>query len=242
VDRLSQPSPVQILEAGCGAGRFTEIFLKYPGARITSTDLSSAVEANQTNFRQTDHHRIVQCDICRPPFPKAAYDIVLCLGVIQHTPDPEFTIGKLYEQVKPGGWLVIDHYTPSIAQYTKITALVLRPILKRLSVERGTWATEALSKVFFPLHRLVKGHRLMQIALGRISPLLTYYQAYPDLDDRLQYEWAILDTHDHLTDYYKHLRTTGQIQSTLSSLGATAIWVAKGGNGVEARCSKPVGA
>ena len=77
------------------------------------------------------------------------------------------------------------------------------------------------------------------MALGRISPLLTYYQAHPELDDRLQYEWALLDTHDSLTDYYKHLRTAGQIERALSDLGATAVWVAKGGNGVEARCSKP---
>ena len=41
----------------------------------------------------------------------------------------------------------------------------------------------------------------MQIALSRISPLLTYYHAYPELNDQLQYEWALLDTHDHLTDF-----------------------------------------
>jgi SAM-dependent methyltransferase len=42
--------PRQVLEVGCGAGRFTEILLQYPSARVTSLDLSSAVEANQTNF------------------------------------------------------------------------------------------------------------------------------------------------------------------------------------------------
>jgi SAM-dependent methyltransferase len=34
-----------VLEAGCGAGRFTEVLLK-AGAYVTSIDLSSAVEAN----------------------------------------------------------------------------------------------------------------------------------------------------------------------------------------------------
>ena len=77
--------------------------------------------------------------------------------------------------------------------------------------------------------------------LSRVSPLVTYYQAYPSLDDRLQYEWALLDTHDALTDYYKHLRTPGQIRRTLAALGAEDMWVVKGGNGVEARCRKPGG-
>src|SRR3990172_5667020 len=38
-----------VLEAGCGAGRFTEILLD-AGARVVSCDLSSAVEANKANF------------------------------------------------------------------------------------------------------------------------------------------------------------------------------------------------
>lgn len=79
----------------------------------------------------------------------------------------------------------------------------------------------------------------MQIVLSRFSPLLTYYHAYPQLNDRLQYEWALLDTHDHLTDYYKHFRSVQQISRLLSALRAQDIWVVKGGNGVEARCRKP---
>ena len=39
-----------ILEAGCGAGRFTEILLKW-GSNVVSMDMSSAVEANKDNFK-----------------------------------------------------------------------------------------------------------------------------------------------------------------------------------------------
>lgn len=136
--------------------------------------------------------------------------------------------------------MVIDHYAPNISHYTKITSLLLRPALKRLSPRMGTIATEILTKLFFPLHRLVKNSTLIQLVLSRISPLLTYYHIYPQLNDRLQYEWALLDTHDSLTDYYKHFRTGPQIARLLSTLGAQDIWVAKGGNGIEARCRKPV--
>ena len=67
--------------------------------------------------------------------------------------------------------------------------------------------------MFFPLHRAVRRHRLLQVLLSRISPLATYFQTIPQLDDRLQYEWALLDTHDGLTDYYKHLRSETQLRS-----------------------------
>lgn len=238
--RLNDGAPVQVLEAGCGAGRFTEVLLRCPAVVVTSTDLSSAVDANQENCPQSERHRIVQCDIYRLPFAAGAYDAVLCLGVLQHTPNPEESMAQLYAQVRPGGWLVIDHYAPSLAHFTKVTALLLRPALKRLPPRLGTRATERLTKAFFPLHRAVKGHRWLQMALSRVSPLLTYFQAYPDLDDRLQYEWALLDTHDSLTDYHKHLRTDAQILKTLTGIGGCDIWVARGGNGIEARCRKPL--
>jgi 2-polyprenyl-3-methyl-5-hydroxy-6-metoxy-1,4-benzoquinol methylase len=236
---LEQPGRYEVLEAGCGAGRFTEVFLKLPAVSLTSTDLSDGVEPNQENCPQSDRHRIVQCDINAEPFKPRQYDIVVCLGVIQHTRNPEQTIANLYAQVKPGGCLVIDHYTHTLSRYTKVTSLLLRPMLKRFAPERSMAATLTLTKIFFPLHRAVRRHRWLQMLLSRISPVVTFFHALPQLDDRLQYEWACLDTHDGLTDYYKHLRTESQLRRTLVSLGGQDVWVAKGGNGIEARCRRP---
>lgn len=237
--RLNQPERIDVLETGCGAGRFTEVLLKAPAVRLTSSDLSSAVEPNQINCPQDDRHRVVQADILKLPFRDESYDVVICLGVIQHTPAPETTIAQLYAQVKPGGWLVIDHYTPSLSYYTKVSSLLLRPVLKRLPAGQGSAATEFLTKLFYPMHRAVRNHRALQTILSRVSPLYTYFQMYPQLEERLQYEWALLDTHDSLTDYFKHFRTGPQIHRALDALGARDIWIGKGGNGIEARCRKP---
>jgi len=236
---LQRPGRTEILESGCGAGRFTEILLQLPGASVTSTDLSSAVEPNKTNCPLSDRHRIIQCDINQLPFGPEQYDIVICLGVIQHTKNSEQTIADLYKQVKPGGWLVMDHYTQTLSYYTKLSEWLLRPILKRLSPARGLTITKALTRTFFPLHRAVRNAKPLQMVVSRFSPLLTYYHAFPQLNDQLQYEWAELDTHDSLTDFYKHLRSARSIKSTLLGLGSKNVWVQKGGIGVEARCQKP---
>jgi SAM-dependent methyltransferase len=228
----------QVLEAGCGAGRFTEVLLQLPAVQLTSVDLSSAVEANQRNFPQDGRHRIVQCDVCRPPFAEGSFDVVVCLGVIQHTPNPEHTIAQLYRMVRNGGWLVIDHYAPSWRHWTKVSALLLRPVIKRLPPAVRMKACEALTTAFLPMHRAVRRVPRLQQVLSRVSPLLTYYQAHPSLEDHHQREWALLDTHDHLADWYKHLRTPHQINETLQRLGAVNILCAPGGNGVEARCSR----
>lgn len=222
-----------ILEAGCGAGRFTEILLK-KGAVVTSIDLSEAVVANQENCPQNETHRIAQADILELPFAPEQFDIVMCLGVIQHTPDTEKAISALYKQVKKGGWLVIDHYTYSLAYYTR-TAPIVRLFMRKLPKGKSIKWTERMVDLFLPLHKQMRNFRLGQTLLSRISPLVCYYHGFPELNDELQREWALLDTHDSLTDYYKRFRTKGQITKVLQQLGLSEIHCEYGGNGVEAR-------
>src|SRR5690606_15008592 len=136
--------------------------------------------------------------------------VVLCLGVLQHTPDPEEAIKSLYAQVKPGGWLVVDHYKHGLGRVTRLGPL-FRQVLKRLPPATGLRCTEALVNVFFPLHRATKRSYFLHLLLTRVSPLIVFYQSIPQLNDQLQREWSLLDTHDSLTDWYKHLRTKGQM-------------------------------
>src|SRR5438105_4519762 len=175
----------QVLECGCGAGRFTEILLKR-GALVTSIDLSDAVEANQLNFPQSRRHRVAQADILHLPFKPQQFDLVLCSGVIQHTPVPEVSVAALSEHVKQGGALIIDHYTYKLSEFTK-SAAVLRHFLKRLSPTTGLQWTERIVNTLLPLHKRVQRSRLPQMLLSRISPVLCYYQTYPQLGDEMQY-------------------------------------------------------
>lgn len=226
-----------VLEAGCGAGRFTEILLE-KGARLVSSDLSAAVEVNAKNFPVTDHHLIIQADINDMPFEKESFDVVICLGVIQHTPDSEGAITRLYELVKKGGSLIIDHYT-----YTKSNLFRLAPFyrwyLKRKDAAFTIAYCEKLVSRYLPWHKKFKNNRLMSMLLNRISPVITYYDAFPELSDELQRQWAFLDTHDSLTDWYKRFKNKKDITGILKKLGAVNIWCEYGGNGVEARCKKP---
>lgn len=225
-----------VLECGCGAGRFTEVLLG-EGAAVTSVDLSAAVDANQANFPQDERHRVAQADILALPFAPRSYDIVFCLGVVQHTPDPERTIAALYEQVRPDGWLVVDHYSRRL-QWWLSTAPAFRAVLKRLPDDSGLAATDAVVKLLLPLHRRSRG--ALATVVRRVSPVQAYYDKLP-LDDDQQYEWALLDTHDALRDWHKHFRSPGQVRATLERLGLVDVWCATGGNGVEARGRRPAG-
>lgn len=69
--------------------------------------------------------------------------------------------------------------------------------------------------------------------------IVDYHDAYAELGPELLSAWAMLDTHDTLTDHYKHLRSTEEIEVALRTAGMVDIETAYAGNGVEARARKP---
>jgi 2-polyprenyl-3-methyl-5-hydroxy-6-metoxy-1,4-benzoquinol methylase len=234
----------RVLEAGCGAGRFTEVLLEN-GAQVFACDLSTAVEANRENCGDRRGYFVCQADIRELPVAPRSFDVVICLGVIQHTPDPEETIKALVSHLAPGGLLVIDHYRYGHEDMTK-TRQRLRTFLIRQKAKVAMAILRTLVAASWPLHRLAWACRKLPLggrfrqALLRVSPVLDYHDQYGELGTRLLYAWAVLDTHDSLTDRYKHKRTTDQIAQTLQNLGLVRIESRYGGNGVEARACAPV--
>jgi ubiquinone/menaquinone biosynthesis C-methylase UbiE len=227
---------LNVLEVGCGAGRFTEHLVK-SGAHVHSVDLSIAVEVNKENIGPAENHTVAQANVYHLPFPAASFDYVICLGVIQHTPDPEKTIETLFSMVKPGGMLVIDHYTWEW-MYLISPKVLYRAMLRKLKPEESKKKVENLVRFFFPLHWKYRNNRIMTILLNRISPCYIFIKNFPEMDHDFHYELTRLDTYDGLTDYYKHLRSEKQIRNILQELGGREIWTARGGNGIEARCRK----
>jgi 2-polyprenyl-3-methyl-5-hydroxy-6-metoxy-1,4-benzoquinol methylase len=225
-----------VLEVGCGAGRFTEILLE-SGATVCSADLSQAVDANIENFPLSPKHLVIQADVARLPLLPSTFDIVFCLGVIQHTPNPEATIKQLAQYLKPGGWLLIDHYGKSMAWNLR-TAPIVRAILKRLSPEKAFHLASKFysrAKSFY----LISNNRIYRKLLNVVFPVVYFGNEIPDLPLELRDEWGLLDTYDSLTDWYKHRRRPSEIHKTLVALNLENIKSFKGGNGVVARAQRP---
>ena len=229
----------RVLECGCGAGRFTEVLLAR-GALVTAVDLSDAIEAARENCGNARLPcRFAQADISELPFVSREFDLVICIGVLQHTPDPELAIRKLWDQVTPGGHLVIDHYCFSSWRYYLTATPLFRLALNRMPPETAIHWTNRMVRLTFPLQRALRNRPLLSNALSRILPVITYFRTYSELNDELQFEWSLLDTHDVLTDGYKHSRDVHTIHRVLSQLGGVDIEVWEAGNGVQARARRP---
>lgn len=231
-------SEFEVLECGCGPGRFTEVLLRSV-KNLVSVDSSDAAGVNAEFFKQSNH-QVINSDLLFLDSAKGKYDLVVAIGVIQHTPDSNQTIEKIYEYTKPGGYLVFDHYVFMKSYFSM--RLIYRQLLKRLSPQTSYQILMKLSDLFLPLHFKIKNHRFLKIILNRISPFITYYDIYPELSLELQSEWSILDTYDSLTDHYKHFKNHKQIKHLLRKMNAEILRCEYAGNGLEVICRRPLDA
>lgn len=222
-----------ILEAGCGAGRFTEIAAQ-TGADVFSFDLSSAVDVN---WKNNGHHRnvtIFQADIFKIPLPDASFDKVYCLGVIQHTPDPRAAFLTLARYLKPGGQIAIDVYDKRTHSLPHPKYL-LRPITKRIPASVLYPLVAGFAPIGVPLKSWLRRNRLTRAL--RLSRLIPYYDHTGLLgtSPAHELEWSILDTFDGYSAWHEHAQLPGSVQQWFEDAGLTDIWVGPGPNGISAR-------
>ena len=221
---------LKILEAGSGAGRFTEVLLKY-GAEVYSFDLSNAIEANYKNNMPHQNLTLFQGDIMDIHFQDEFFDISLCLGTLQHTPDSVESIRELARVLKKGGKLVIDHYKFHLGHYLSLY-LFYWSCIKRLKPQNQLKVTDFLTKIFFPVHWYFKDSWLVQFLLRRISPIAFYYGIF-DLTKQQHYEFSRLDTHDKNTDHYKRHLTERGLDKVITRFNFQKYEINHRGNGLE---------
>lgn len=101
-----------VLDAGIGAGRFTDILSRW-GAKVIGIDLSYAVEAAYANFHDRPNVLVVQGDIGRLPLADESIDIIISIGVLHHTPSTERYFQALVPKLKRGGRIAIWVYPDS---------------------------------------------------------------------------------------------------------------------------------
>jgi SAM-dependent methyltransferase len=227
-----------ILEAGCGAGRFTEILLS-TGATVVSFDLSNAVEANYENNKDQGELLIFQGDIYKIPFPDNYFDYVFCHGVLQHTPDPDESYRQIFNKLKPGGKISIDYYLKfSSASPWSTPKYFWRPITRKMSPEKLLRIIKLYIPIWLPVDTFLRkiprvGDKLL--AFLRV-PCWNYLDMGFNYSQRKQ--WAILDTFDALAPAYDYPKTLEEVSKMVESEKNEKTEVFYGGNGVVANVKK----
>jgi SAM-dependent methyltransferase len=226
----------RILEAGCGAGRFTEIMLE-AGAEVYSIDYSTAVDACWANNGPNSSLCLVQGDLYHLPFPREFFDKVFCYGVLQHTPDVKAAFMNLVPYLRPGGKIAIDVYRkmPWTSRWT--SKFWYRPLTKRLPRSVMHQILSWYIPRWIPIDNFFQRIPVARSIVPAVVPCWNYSGMLPVSREQIEI-WAILDTFDALTPAYDSPQSAETVQSWFEEAGLSEIEVTAGGNGIIANARK----
>ena len=197
----------RVLDAGCGFGRHAFYAGKY-GAEVVAMDLSEAVEAAYKNTRSLPNVHVIQGDIYQPPC-RVTFDMVYCVGVIQHLPDPEKGFQSLAALLVEEGDIFVWVYGKRKGLYRLVDAF--RRISVCLPMGMLYWLTGGLnlaSFLFFSLPYKVLRKLPGARGLAHAWPFTRYADlplrvGHADWFDRLAVPSTVYFSREEVEGWYK---------------------------------------
>jgi 2-polyprenyl-6-hydroxyphenyl methylase/3-demethylubiquinone-9 3-methyltransferase len=98
----------QVLDVGCGGGILSDAMARV-GAKVTGIDLATkSLKVAQLHALETQtpnvSYREVSAEALAAEQP-ACFDVVTCMEMLEHVPDPASVVQACATLVKPGGWV-----------------------------------------------------------------------------------------------------------------------------------------
>ncbi len=98
----------QVLDVGCGGGILSDAMAR-AGAHVTGIDLATkSLKVAQLHALETQTpnvaYREVSAEALAADKP-ATFDVVTCMEMLEHVPDPASVVKACATLVKPGGWV-----------------------------------------------------------------------------------------------------------------------------------------
>jgi len=133
----------RLLDVGCGGGLLAEA-LAAAGAHVTAIDLAPGmIEVARLHAAQTQlaiDYRLCDAQQLAHEAP-GAFDVVTCLEMLEHVPDPAAMVATLAALVRPGGAVFVSTLNRNLRAF--LQAIVAGEYLLRL-LPRGTHEYERL--------------------------------------------------------------------------------------------------
>lgn len=191
------------LDAGCGAGRFMDIALRY-GAKVIGLDYSSSVIAASKNMNNLNHNKnnyiLIQASIYEMPIKNFVIDRIYSIGVLQHMPHRRKAVIALSNTLKTKGKISMWVYEKSFRSLLGYKYWI-RPIVKTLSLKQKLILSKILVTLFLPLGLLFDYIPILNKYLLRLLPF-AFRKPRKKSSLKEILEWSVLDTYDNISPEY----------------------------------------
>src|SRR5690349_17386436 len=138
IDRLAGLAGKAVLDVGCGGGILSES-MAARGGHVTGIDLGdkalkvAKLHLLESGVKQVTYRKTAVEDLAKEQ--PHHYDVVTCMEMLEHVPDPASTVRACAALAKPGGWVFFSTINRNPKSY--LFAIVGAEYVLRL-LPRGT--------------------------------------------------------------------------------------------------------
>lgn len=162
-----------VVDCGCGGGQHIEFVAPYAHS-VVGIDLNTVELAKKRN-EQTPHVAFVEGDLANLKLERT-FDIAYCIGVIQHTVNPDATFANIKQFVKPGGLLILWCYSK---EGNWPNWLILEPLKRLIILKLPKSILQLLATVLtFILYPIVYSIYILPL---RFLPYYQYFENWRKL-------------------------------------------------------------
>ncbi|MBN3004469.1 2-polyprenyl-6-hydroxyphenyl methylase/3-demethylubiquinone-9 3-methyltransferase [Chromobacterium alkanivorans] len=119
IDERAAIAGKQVLDVGCGGGILAES-MAARGAAVTGIDLAKkSLKVAQLHSLESGvavDYRCVAVEELAAEAP-ASFDVVTCMEMLEHVPDPQSVVRSCASLVKPGGWVFFSTLNRNAKSY-----------------------------------------------------------------------------------------------------------------------------
>lgn len=120
-----------VLDAGTGIGIPCYCMAENGAKEVFAIEISDSIEIAYENNKRFNNVTVAQSDIYKMPFKRNSFDVVVCVAVLQHLPNPQRAFDELLTFVKPGGTLVLWVYAQEGNSFVRFFVEPIRKMITR---------------------------------------------------------------------------------------------------------------